>query len=327
MKNFVLIFLFLLIINISVPVLYCRIYTETGRLPLMQDNSEEIIQPAENSRKVTVYDRATGETLELGLTEYLAGSAACEMPAVYEEEAIKAQMVAIHSYYLYCRDNPDSVENGYITVDSRNMKGYADKNRLNRFWGSKYYEYYAKFQRCAEAVADEVLLYKGQPALTPYFAVSCGKTASSREVWGREYAYLAGVDSVFDGTSDDYLNITTFPKEEMYVRLKADFPSLKIKESNPEEWFGDTGYYDSGYVKYIETGGDRIPGDQFRDALGLKSSCFLVFWEDNSFSVATKGYGHGVGLSQYGANQLSQQGLNYKEILEYYYPGTATGTV
>ncbi len=330
MKNFVAVFLFLLAVNVLVPVAYRKLYPINGENNYITPTATPRPQadlPPQSSEKVILYDNAGGEFLQLDLKDYLIGAAACEMPALYEEQALKAQMIAIHSYYKYCRENPDYLENGYITVDSSKLSGYRDKTKLMEFWGMNFYDYYAKFTRCADEVANMTLTYNGQTALTPYFAVSRGKTANSREVWGRSLEYLVSADSSFDGISDDYMQIKEYKTNEMYAILKSTFPGLGIKEWEPEEWFGEIVYYDSGYAEHITIDGDKISGEEFRKALNLPSSCVMVFYEDEVFSIATKGYGHGVGLSQFGANQLSQQGYSYKEILAHYYPGTTINTI
>ena len=283
MKNFVLIFVFLMTVNLLVPIGYARLYTNLNSIEKPQEEYKNE-QPLSSDEKIVLFDRSSDGLIEVGLIDYLVGAAACEMPALYEAEAIKAQMIAIHSYYQYCIANPEYINGGYITVNEQKMKGYTSKARLNEFWGMNYYDYYNKFLRCANEVCNEILTYEDKPVLASYYAVSCGKTAQSSEIWDQQLDYLVTVDSSFDAVSDDYLKIKEFPVNELYTILKSTFPFLEIKESKPEEWFGDIIYYDSGYAKYVPVGIDKIPGDQFRDALGLPSSCVLVFLEDDVFS-------------------------------------------
>ena len=108
----------------------------------------------------------------------------------------------------------------------------------------------------------------------------------------------------------------------MYDRFMTSFSGLVLDMENPDEWFGEIVYNQSGYVDTVSVGGVKILGRDFRRYFELNSSCFMVFYEDGQFSIATKGYGHGVGLSQFGANQLSQQGKSYKDILAHYFPNT-----
>ncbi len=320
MKNFVFVFLFLLSINLFIPVGYGKLYVRMENFEFGENNSN-FVTPSPVDNTVTLFDASSDGLITLDVIDYLVGAAACEMPALYESEAIKAQMVAIHSYYNYCLENPEHINGGYITVNPEKMTGYRDKNKLQEFWGMSYYDYYNKFLRCANEVHNEILTYKNKPALASYYAISCGKTADSGEIW-TSMDYLKSVESDFDRLSEDYLQIKEYAVNELYTVLKSNFPFLEIKEANPEEWFSDIIYHDSGYAKYIPVGIDKIPGDQFRTALNLPSSCIMVFLEDDVFSIVTKGYGHGVGMSQYGANQLSQQGYDYKKILQHYYPGT-----
>lgn len=327
MKKFIGIFLFLLLINLVVPVLYYNLYSAAQTVLPVSSQSEEISSFAEapsvkRTDTVTIYDSEKNEAVELSLIDYLVGAAACEMPASYEAEAIKAQMIAIHSYYEYCQVHPEYINNGYVTFNETLMQGYASKNRLMDYWQLNFYDYYQKFLRCANEVSGYILKYESSPALTTYYAVSCGKTQKSLDEWQMDLPYLTTVDSSFDAVSDDYLQMKTFEKSELYSRLNTSFSGLKLDEDTPEKWFGDIIYNEAGYADFVTVGGVKIPGSQFRKALQLPSSCLLVFFEDDTFSIATKGYGHGVGLSQFGANQLSQSGKNYKEILMYYYPNT-----
>lgn len=319
MKKFLAIYIFLIAVNLAVPFAYSKIYGK-GKEPATEgrqtDNSRE------NRQTVFLYDLEKEKVTEIPLLDYLIGCAACEMPASYEENAIKAQMIAAHSYYLYCKENPGSIETDYITFNESNMQTWRSKETLNRYWGSSYYDYYEKFTRCANRVINSVVTYGGQPALTSYFAMSRGKTESSENRWGKALPYLVSVESPYDVLSEDNIKIKEFTVSELYTMLKSYFPNLKISEETPENWFGDITYFDSGYAQYVTIGIDKVPADQLRDCLKLQSTCVMFFYEDGKFSAVTKGYGHGVGLSQYGANQMSQNGSDYKEILSHYYPGT-----
>ena len=326
MKKIIGLYVFLIIVNLTVPVFYSRVYSQLP-IQLQDNNSTPPATTVENSQSVQLYDMGTDTVLELKLKDYLIGAAACEMPALYEENAIKAQMVAIHSYYLYCMENPDQLEKGYIEVNEQKLKGYASATRLMEFWGMDYYDYYAKFERCAGRVIDQIITYDDKPAMAVYHAVSCGKTADSKDVWGQAVPYLVSVDSTQDQISDDYMKIKEFSKDVMHSQLRINYPNIAIDEEQPQQWFGEVIYTQSGYASFVTVGGDLVPAGQLRDVLGLPSACMMIFYEDDKFSIATKGYGHGVGLSQFGANQMSASGSDYKEILAHYYPGTVLKTI
>lgn len=335
MKTFVGIFIFLFCINAFVPVLYYQFYYKTGINQLSEfitdkPIEENISDKTDNYINSTdlqditydLYNLATQELCTMDRIAFLVGSAACEMPASYSEEAIKAQMIACHSYYIYCKENGVPDEDLNLSFDERYMQKYASKQRLQEYWGMSFNEYYEKFLRCAKEVSDIIVKYGDSAALTSYYAVSCGKTQNSEAEWGTALPYLKCVESSEDALSDDYLKITTFSVSEMYDRFMTYFTGFELSSENPEEWFGEIIYNESGYVTTVEVADIKITGREFQKCFELPSACFMVFYEDGEFSVATKGYGHGVGLSQFGAETMAQNGKTYTEILKHYFPGT-----
>ena len=329
MKNFIYVFILLLSVNLLVPSVYHYIYSETGDTLYPSDGetpSQTSVSDNNSSEntKFTLYNLETGTTDEIELIPFLIGSAACEMPASYEEEAIKAQMIACHSYYLYCQENDVPDDSINLSYDERNMQKYASAERLKEFWGNGFEENYSKFLRCAEDIRDIVVTYNGNAALTAYYAVSCGTTQSSEKEWGTPLDYLIPVDSPYDALSDDYLKIKTYSVQEMYDRFMLNFAGLELDMEHPEEWIGEINYNQSGYVDTVKINKSKIRGKDFREYFELKSCCFMIFYQDNAFSIATKGYGHGVGMSQFGANRLAMEGKDFREILQHYYPGTKT---
>ena len=322
-------------INAFVPAAYYQVYYNSGlnqlgefisdnSVPDSSSGSAPAVSPSVNAQTITydLYNLATQELCTMDRISFLVGSAACEMPASYNEEAIKAQMIACHSYYIYCKENGVPSEDLNLSFDERYMKKYASKQRLQEYWGMSFNEYYEKFLRCANEVSDIILKYDGTAALTPYYAVSCGKTQSSEAEWGTYLPYLKCVESPEDALSDDYLKITTFSVQDMHDRFMTYFTGFELSTETPEEWFGEIVYNESGYVTTIEVSDIKITGSQFRKCFELPSACFMVFYEDGEFSVATKGYGHGVGLSQFGANTMAEKGKHYTDILNHYFPGT-----
>lgn len=332
MKNFIAVFIFLFCVNIFVPIIYYQIYysgnTDFSSDFLTESNFENT--DIENSttadtNSMDTYDLYNLETQEMCTMDrlsFLVGCAACEMPASYEEEAIKAQMIACHSYYLYCTENGVPDEDLNLSFNEKYMQKYASKQRLQEYWGMSFNEYYEKFLRCAKEVSDIIVTYDNRAALTSYYAVSCGKTQSSENEWGTALPYLKCVESAEDALSSDYLKVNTFSIQDMHDRFMTTFTGFDLSCENPEEWFGDIVYNESGYVTTVEVADIKITGREFRKCFDLPSACFMVFFDDGEFSVATKGYGHGVGLSQFGANTMAENGKNYAEILQHYFPDT-----
>ena len=333
MKNLISVFILLLAINVFLPVLYYHLYygqadARTDAEDFFSDSSqtsdssEYTADSSTESAQYMLYNLETHELEEMDLISFLVGSAACEVPVTYEMQTIKAQMIACHSYYLYCKENGVPHDDLNLSYDERYMQKYASKERLQEYWGMSFDENYQKFLRCANEVKDLILTFDGKTALTTYYAVSCGKTQSSEAEWGTPLDYLTCIESPDDVLSDSYLKVKSFTTQEMYDRFLTSFSGLSLDIGSAESWIGDIVYNESGYVDTVEVSGVKILGRDFRKYFELNSSCFMIFYEDGEFSVATKGYGHGVGMSQFGANQLSQQGKTYEEILAYYFPGT-----
>lgn len=283
------------------------------------DSAQETALPILNS--------ASGEVEQVPLRDFLIGAAASEMPASYQDEAIKAQIIAAHSYALANRDaqlaNPDPELNGaWFAANPDGREGYIRLDDLQAVWGDQYQQNYDRLAALVDEVCNLVVTYNGSPALTTYFAICNGTTETSEAVWGQALPYLVSVDSALDLTSPDCEQTVTLSMQDVYDKLNLTFYSLDLT-GKPETWFGAMVRDDAGYVSTVEIGGQTIKGTELRQALGLRSADFdVTVGEDNSFTFTTRGYGHGVGLSQYGANALAITGKRYDEILAHYYPGT-----
>ncbi|MEG0019646.1 MAG: SpoIID/LytB domain-containing protein, partial [Oscillospiraceae bacterium] len=280
MKNFISVFILLLMINLLVPFAYYQLYylSSFGQLPSNSESSgmgkdplpvpspSSVIfsdphnTPVPSANTFELYNLETQELEELDIISFLVGSAACEMPVSYEVQAIKAQMIACHSYYLHCKKNGMPSDDLNLSFDEKHMKKYASKERLREFWGMSFDDNYQKFLRCAKEVQNIVVMYQGEVALTPYYAVSCGKTQSSENEWGRAVPYLVQTDSPLDAVSDNYLKVRTFTVQEMYDRLMVNFSGFELNIEKPEEWFDDIIYNESGYVTAVQLDKAKISG-------------------------------------------------------------------
>jgi stage II sporulation protein D len=184
--------------------------------------------------------------------------------------------------------------------------------------GEYFGEYYKKIESAVEETSGLAVFYKGEPALTVYHAISSGKTENCGDIWGEEVEYLVSVDSGFDKEASKYKTVSVFSADE----VKEKISDLKNTDISPEKWFGDAKRTSVGSVKEITVCDKKFTGEQIIKALGLRSRNFTVEYGDNGFTFTVLGYGHGVGMSQNGANELAKSGKNYKEILAYYYKGT-----
>ena len=267
---------------------------------------------------VLLYDEGVGGTVAVSPVDYMAGAAASEMPLTWPDDALLAQMVASHTYALYSRDHGGSGTDGWLHVNSALASGWTDEAALRARWGDEFEQNWARLTELAEQAADSLVVYEGAPALTAYHAISSGHTEDSRQVWAESLPYLCGVDSVWDKYSDEY-EVTIQYSDTQFAAAAAAL-GLTL-EGDPEDWIGASLWDKAGYVQSIEIGGAPYGGTAVRDALDLRSACFAIAWRGGQFVITTRGYGHGVGLSQYGAKAMAEGGADWREILEYYFPG------
>jgi len=332
-KAFLLLCTLLLVLGCALPLAAYHLTravlgpaVSTVRLPLSSPEStastpEISAAYAGDADRFLIQDASTGQVLELSRREYLIGAVAAEMPVSWPDEALKAQAVAAHSYALYCRDHaaPDSI--GWLTADPARRQSCLTDPVLRSYWGTAYETNYARLSALVDEVEHTVLLCDGAPACASYFAISNGRTEASENVWGTALPYLVSVDSSTDLAADHYEYALTLSAQQTAQQLAA--LGLTADLAAPEQWFGTPEYTAAGYVAALPVCGQRITGTALRQALGLRSTCFTVRYESGAFCFTTKGYGHGVGLSQWGAKALAEQGQNFADILAHYYPGTS----
>jgi len=298
-------------------------------LSILTPAQNESVTQIEKTEKVatdnTVKVMMTGSNTveEIDAKDYLCGSVAAEMPAYYESEALKAQAIACYTYLTMMKNqqkaNPDSTLKGaHLSDDSSTHQGYLSKTELKERWGDKYDEYYKKIEDAVNSVCGKVITFEGEPIIAAYHALSPGKTESAKNVWAKDIPYLVSVTSVGDKLSPDFSETLKFTPE----KFKECAEKLDIALGDDvTKWLGKADTSEVGTVSSIAIGNKNISGTQFRDAFGLKSAVFSVKYENNSFTITTYGYGHGVGMSQYGADYMARQGSKYDEILKHYYTG------
>lgn len=292
-----------------------------GSLPGTDTGFPETAAFTGDAEVFLIEDQSTGEVQQVPRRDYLIGAVAAEMPLSWPDEALKAQAVAAHSYVLYCRDHATAANGAWLSADPARRQGYLTDAVLHSYWGTRYDANYIRLSALVDSVLTQVLCYEGAPAGTSYFAISNGRTETSENVWGTALPYLVSVDSSTDLSADHYEYALTLSAQQTAQQLAA--LGLTADLAAPEQWFGTPEYTAAGYVAALPVCGQRITGTALRQALGLRSTCFTVRYESGAFCFTTKGYGHGVGLSQWGAKALAEQGQNFADILAHYYPGTS----
>lgn len=272
--------------------------------------------PQEENQQDTfrIYDPKTEKITEMKADEYILGVVSGEMPALFETEALKAQAVAAYTYACYNR-NIRKNENYDLSTDPSDSQCYITVEEANTRWGKKAEEYTKKIKSAIKEVSGYAITYNGEEILAVYHAISAGKTRNCKDVWGKEYPYLQSVDCSFDKNAENYKTEICLSAKEVKEKLK-NLVSFKGKAKN---YFGKTSKCEAGYVKEISICEQNIEALEIREALNLRSNCFDVKYADGNFIFTVYGYGHGVGMSQNGANELAKDGKNFKEILNHFY--------
>ncbi len=251
---------------------------------------------------------------EYSIDDYVFGVVAAEMPALYHEEALKAQAVAAYTFALYSINNNKSTKYD-ISSDPNTAQSFITRRQATEKWGEKATEYTKKIDDCIAAAKGQILVYDDKPIFAAYHAISPGRTNTCLDVWGKDLPYLKSVDSFGDKLANGYLSEVTFTAEEIAEKLKT--VSNAVGEA--QNYFTDFSTSENGYVKSINYCGKKVNGSQISKLLGLRSSNFELGFSDNVFTFKVTGYGHGVGLSQTGADYMANQGSTYEEILLHYY--------
>ena len=278
--------------------------------------SQPVVRSFDASAPLTVYDRTDGTTASVPVREFLIGTAACEMPPDWPDDAILAQMVAAHSYALSLGDDA-------FSVNSAQCAGWTSEEVLQARWGDNFEEYYTRLASLADSAADAVLCYEEAPASACYHSISAGQTEASQNVWLTALPYLQGVASPWDLEAPGYETTVTYSAEQVYTLLQGAGLTQEELENTPAGWFGEGILDSAGYVAEMSVCGQSLTGSKLRSIFGLRSAAFTVAYDADKgeFSFTTHGYGHGVGLSQYGAKAMAEAGRNWREILAWYFPG------
>lgn len=260
-----------------------------------------------------VYHHLEDRVMELSLEEYLRGVVAGEMPASFPLEALKAQAVVSRTY-AYGQYEDMAQERVHITTDSTIHQAWMSTQDLLDRWGLEdFHSYLYKIAIAVDSTRGEVLTFEGSPILAVYHANAGGKTEDPLYIWESSIPYLKSIYSPWDESAPRFSQVHIFCLEELTERLGQKLSSsydLSVVDWSP-----------SGRVLEIQVGGVRLSGRDFRSSLALPSTLFTIEGEGSNVRIVTRGHGHGVGMSQYGARGMAEEGYSYQEILKYYYQG------
>ena len=295
MKKLILIIIFL------VPI-YISSFKVKETTFFNNDTSKVISKTNKNNKTVIVHVK--DKDLYLDLEDYVTGVVAAEMPALFDEEALKAQAVASRSYAM------SSVKNHIITISSSiSDQVYKTNYELSDNWQGNYEKYLKKIQEAVMETENLVIKRDNKILRTYYFSMSNGYTENSLAVFNENT--FESVSSSLEQKLSNYLKTVTFTKSELCKLLKLDDINIQNIKRN-----------ETNHVDKIIINNKEFTGVEFRKLLNLRSTDFEIEEENGEYIIATKGYGHGVGMSQYGANEMAKTGKKYEEILNHYYKNT-----
>ena len=255
---------------------------------------------------IKVKNEKTGKILEVPFEEYIKGVVSAEMGSNFEIEALKAQAVASRSYALYHMNGKE-----YDVTNTTSNQVYLTDDELKEKWKDSYPKQINKIKKAIEETKGEYLTYNGETVNAMFFAASVGKTENSEEVFVSKVPYLRSVSSVWDEAAPVFTDTVTLNINDFYQKLNIPYNdnlNIEILEKTS-----------TGRIKTLKINNQEFKGRDVSQKLNLKSNYFKIIKNENKLTITTKGYGHGVGLSQYGANGMAKEGKNYKEILSHYY--------
>ena len=298
MKKLIIVTLLVIII----PFLFVKIFVQI----------DEIKFNYITNNTIRVKNEKTNQIITLPFEEYIKGVVAGEMPATFELEALKAQAVASRSYAMY--QMTATKDKDYDVLNTTANQVYLTDQELKNNWKNEYEQKINKINKAITETTGEYLTYKGQIVNAMFFSTSTGKTENSEEVFVSALPYLRSVDSKWDEESPVYTDTYTFDLKDFYSKLNLPYnENLKIEITEKTS---------TGRIKKLKINDQELNGRDLATKLSLRSNYFTITQNKGKITINTKGFGHGVGMSQYGANGMAKEGYKYDQILKHYYQNT-----
>ncbi len=310
--------LFVMVLMVPTLLVMPFVDKESGQLAEELQSKQEVqtqVEVAESPIDVAVYRHKQEMIENIPLEDYIVGVVASEMPADFELEALKAQALAARTYILrqLLADEKLGTPNGADVTDTEQHQVYKSPEELQAIWAADDFDW--KMEKIKQAVAEtagNVLTYNNAPIAASYFSTSNGYTENSEEYWPNEIPYLRSVASPWDVDSEKYLSQVTLTVQEFQSKLGVTLGNDGAVGKIIARTTGNR-------VSTVEINGKQLSGREVRDTLKLRSSDFTWERKGDNIVITTKGFGHGVGMSQYGANGMALEGKSYTQIISHYY--------
>ncbi|MDD4074853.1 MAG: stage II sporulation protein D [Eubacteriales bacterium] len=282
--------------------------------------------PPQSEARVSVYDHRAEETVSMALEEYLVGVVAAEMPASFETEALKAQAVAARTYTLRRTEDACGRGGAQICTDSACCQAYRSLSALRENWGGAYEENLGKVQRAVWETAGQAAFYEGELIEALYHSSAGGQTEDAAHVFANDVPYLVSVDSPGEEVSAAFHDTVRVSRKRFAKAVNQAWSGAGLKASSLHKQVKVRSRFASGRVDKVKLGKAEATGRELRKLFELNSANFTLEITADEVVFRTTGYGHGVGMSQYGANAMAKEGADYKEILAHYYAGITIDT-
>ena len=328
MRKILCYILLFVLLCFTIPVLFTKkqeVIAEINQNEQKEVNiqEEQVGYDYKQYNTIKLYHSKTSEIQEITLDEYLYGVVSAEMPASFEMEALKAQAVVARTYTIYkIQNNSNKHEGADICDDSTCCQAWISKeDRFNRWEETSRQSNWDKIVAAVDSTKGKIITYEGKPINAFFHSNSGGQTETTINVWGGDgYPYLQSVATAGEDAYSQYASEVTLSKQSFIDKIRESHSDFSI-DFNEENCIQILEYTEGARVKTIKIGNLNFSGVEVRSMLGLKSANFSVNIEGDNIKFSVIGYGHGVGMSQTGADSMAKQGSNYEEIIKHFYTG------
>lgn len=335
-KGMVLILAVLIGVMVAVPAALVSLDRNDRPVSSIRVDGGSSASSLDSGPEVKVYLSKEKKMETFPMERYIRGVVAAEMPAHFHPEALKAQALAARTYIVDRLSRGDfsdmakwgeQAEKANVT-DTVNHQAYLTDNQLKEQWGDHYETYSARINQAVAETAGQVIEYQGKPIYAAFFSTSNGKTENSEDYFSEKYPYLRSVSSPWDKASPKYRDRKQFQVADLVDKIsQSTGKQVAVEASTGGDWLQVTQKTEGGSADKVQVGDQVFTGRQIREALQLSSADFTFQLSEGIVTVETKGYGHGVGMSQWGANFMAKQGKSAKEIIRHYYRGVELGSM
>lgn len=298
--------------------------------PEVSSEPYSVYQSSTSYEHIKILDIHTNEVTEYKISDYIVASLMAQIPFGFEDEAILAQAILVNTYAikrieLEEKSKTPELMGAHISNDISKYLPFYSKEQAEAMYKENYDRAYERFEAIAEIAKGYILCFEGEPITVAFHSISAGKTESALSAWGVGVEYLQSVDSIYDTQIQSFTEEKVITADEIKARLEQNFKEIILSQS-PAEWLTIADKSENGYVRELLVGqtGVSISGAQLANAVNLRSPNFTISYSEtaNAFTFITRGGGHLVGMSQYGANAQAKEGKTASEILTHYFTGT-----